>query len=73
VYPPEATFRVTKKRRGNYIFLTWAGDHGPAHVHVYRDGRLVVIFDLENRVAIKGMPSRLILRLIEELEEEGQL
>jgi len=31
-----------KVRRGNYVFLTWKGDHSPRHVHVYRDSRLVV-------------------------------
>lgn len=49
------------------------GDHGPLHVHVYRNGRLVVIFDLENRRPVKGRLSRQILRLIKELEEEGLL
>lgn len=32
-----------KVRRGGYVFLTWKGDHTPRHVHVYRDGRLVVL------------------------------
>jgi hypothetical protein len=64
---------VTKIRRGNYIFLTWVGDHGPAHVHVYRDGRLVVKFDLVNRMVIKGRHSRTLRRLIEQLEREGLL
>src|SRR5437762_2464180 len=25
---------VGKVRRGNHVFLTWKGDHGPRHVHV---------------------------------------
>ncbi len=53
--------------------MTWAGDRGPAHVHVYRDGSLVVKFDLENRVAMKGRISGMILRLIENLEREDLL
>ena len=28
---------VSKIRRGNYVFLTWSGDHLPRHVHVYKD------------------------------------
>ena len=64
---------MTKKRRGNHIFKTWSGDHGPLNVHVYRDGRLVVIFDLEYRRPVKGRLSRQILRLIKELEKEGLL
>ncbi|MFW6201606.1 MAG: DUF4160 domain-containing protein [Gemmatimonadota bacterium] len=62
-----------KIRRGNYIFLTWSGDHAPRHVHVYRDGTLVLKWDLENRLPMKGTPTRRLLRLIEELEEEGEL
>jgi hypothetical protein len=49
------------------------GDHSPYHVHVYRDGTLVVKWNLENDVAMKGKASRRILRLIAELREEGVL
>ncbi len=62
-----------KIRRGNYIFVTWIGDHAPRHVHVYRDGKLVVKWDLENHVAMKGQANSRILRLIAELEQEGLL
>lgn len=62
-----------KIRRGNYAFLTWKGDHSPRHVHVYRDGNLVVKWNLDDRVSMKGTPSARILRLIAELEKEGAL
>lgn len=62
-----------KHRRGGYVFITWKGDHAPRHVHVYRDGKLVVKWDLDNRVAMKGLASRRILALIAELEAEGVL
>lgn len=62
-----------KIRRGGYIFVSWIGDHAPRHVHVYRDGTLVVKWDLENRRPMKGQASRRILNLIEELENEGEL
>lgn len=39
---------MSKIRRGNYVFITWKGDHRPWHVHVYQDGRLVVKWDLDN-------------------------
>jgi hypothetical protein len=39
---------VPKIRRGNHVFLGWVGDHSPRHVHVYRDGKLVVKWDLDN-------------------------
>lgn len=64
---------MSKIRRGNYVFITWVGDHSPRHVHVYRDGELVLKWDLENRQTMKGEPGRQIIRLIEELEAEGLL
>ena len=64
---------MSKIRRGDCVFLTWAGDHGPRHVHVYRNGRLLVKWDLENRVAMKGNATRKILKLIAELRQEGRL
>jgi len=42
-------------------------------VHVYRDGKLVVKWDLENKLAMKGKASRRVLELIAELEAEGLL
>ena len=62
-----------KLRRGGFIFVTWKGDHPPRHVHVYRDGRLVVKWNLEEQVAMKGEATDRVLRLIAELQEEGAL
>ncbi len=62
-----------KIRRGGYIFITWMGDHSPRHVHVYRDGKLVIKWDLENRKTMKGKFDRKVLQLIEALESEGRL
>ena len=64
---------MARIRRGGYIFLSWIGDHSLRHVHVYRDGKLVVKWDMENGVPMIGEASRRILRLIEELEAEGLL
>jgi len=62
-----------KIRRGNLVFVTWKGDHSPYHVHVYRDGRLVVKWDLENDQAMKGQASAKVLAIIKELRNEGKL
>jgi hypothetical protein len=62
-----------KTRRGGYIFVAWRSDHPPRHVHVYRDGVLVVKWDLDNKRAMKGQASRKVLQLIVELEAEGWL
>jgi len=58
-------------RRGNFIFVYWAGDHPPRHVHVYRSGKLVVKWDLENDRPMVGQPTRRIIKYIHELRDEG--
>ena len=60
-------------RRGGYVFLSWKGDHGPRHVHVYRDSKLIVKWDLENWLPMKGRPTRRIMQLLCELVREGAL
>lgn len=62
-----------KISRGGYVFVTWKGDHTPRHVHVYRAGKLVVKWDLENGKPMKGKASRRVLDLIRALEDERQL
>lgn len=64
---------MTKVRRGNYVFLTWKGDHSPRHVHVYRESKLVVKWDLENWQPMAGKANRRLLQIIKELESEGVL
>jgi hypothetical protein len=62
-----------KIRRENYVFLTWKGDHGPRHVHVYKDNRFVVKWDLDNGLPMRGRAPAKVLRLIAELEQQGRL
>ncbi len=62
-----------KIRRGNYVFAAWIGDHAPRHVHVYRDKKLVVKWDLDRGVAMKGRATKKILELLAELQLEGRL
>jgi hypothetical protein len=42
-------------------------------VHVYRDGRLIVKWNLEADVPLKGRANARILSLLRELGEEGLL
>ena len=49
------------------------GRPSPRHVHVYRDAKLVVKWDVENKKAMKGAATPRILALIAELETEGLL
>lgn len=62
-----------KIRRGNYIFVTWKGDHLPRHVHVYRDGKQVLKWDLANWQPIIGQPDARLLALLAELVASGDL
>jgi hypothetical protein len=64
---------VTKIRRGNYVFLTWTGDPLPRHVHVYKDRKLVVKWNLDDGVPMEGEASRRLIRLLDEMVEEGTL
>lgn len=64
---------MSKIRRGGYIFVTWKGDHSPRHVHVYRDGTLMVKWDLDNWKPMIGNATRRVRVLIEQLESEGAL
>jgi len=64
---------VPKIRRGGYIFIARRGDHPPRHVHVYRNGSLIVKWDLENGKPMKGKAPARVLELIYRLEAEGRL
>ena len=61
---------MVKIRRDNYVFVTWIGDHSPRHVHVYRDGKLIVKWDLDNDIAMKGEINKRIRVIIENLRKE---
>jgi len=60
-------------KRGNFRFVSFKGDHSPKHVHVYKDGRMVVKWDLENWQPMQGQATRAVLKHIEALVEEGKL
>jgi hypothetical protein len=62
-----------KQRRGGYIFITWKGDHDPYHVHVFKDGKEIAKYNLEDNALMSGKINRKILKLIKELKKEGKL
>ena len=64
---------MSRVRRGGFIFVTYVGDHAPRHVHVYRNGRLIVKWDLDNHLPMEGAATRAILKLIDALVAEGKL
>jgi len=53
--------------------VTWIGDHSPRHVHVYRHERLVLKWDLDNGLTMKGRATTKVIRLIAVLRKEGVL
>ena len=55
------------------MFFSWKSDHPPRHVHVYRNGKFVVKWDLDNKKPMKGKASTKVLGFIEQLESEGLL
>jgi len=64
---------VSRIRRGGFILVTFVGDHTPRHVHVYRDNRLVVKWDLDNGQPMEGRITRAVLKVIDALRKEGKL
>ena len=62
-----------KIRRSNYVFLVWKGDHSPKHVHVYKDSKLLLKWDLENNKEMKGKSTKKLIALLDELKEDGLL
>jgi len=46
-------------------------DHPPRHVHVLRDGRLVLKWNLDRHRPMTGVPTAKLVALIRELQSEG--
>ena len=64
---------MSRKKRGGYIFETYAGDHAPYHVHIYKDDRFIGRFDIENQRPMDGDLPAQVLKYLEELgyKKEG--
>lgn len=62
-----------KIRRGGYLFITWIGDHPPRHVHIYKDDKLIVKYNLEANVVIDGKLNRKLKKILTLLIVEGRL
>ena len=64
---------LAKIRRNGYIFITWKGDHSPRHVHIFKDGREILKWDLENNLVMSGTITSKLLKIIQSLVREGEL
>ena len=56
-----------RKKRGGYIFETYAGDHPPYHVHIYRGTQFIGRFDIEHQRPMDADLPAKVLRYLEEL------
>ena len=56
-----------RKKKGGYIFETYAGDHSPYHVHIYEGDDFIGRFDIENQRPMDDDFSALVLNYLEEL------
>jgi len=61
-----------KIRRGNYVFMTWIGDHDH-HVHVYKERRQVLKWDLDGNKVLKGQSTERLRKIIKRLKKENRL
>jgi len=59
-------------KRGNYIFVTWIGDHGH-HVHVWKDSDLILKWDIDTEQIISGKINRKLLKILRDLKKEGRI
>lgn len=64
----DTTKPVSRRKRGGYIFETYAGDHPPYHVHIYKDDRFIGRFDVENQRSMDGDLPGQVLKYLEELD-----
>ncbi len=55
------------------MFVSWKSDHSPRHVHVYRDGELVVKWDLQRGKPMKGEATARLRNLLNRLVGDGVL
>lgn len=53
--------------------MSYKGDHDPRHVHVYRSGKLLVKWNIEDWCPITGRASAKLKRLLATLQREGLL
>jgi len=64
---------MTKIRRGGYVFITWKGDHDPLHVHVFKNGKEILKWNLESNVIMSGKLTHNLQKLIDQLVREKKL
>ena len=51
-------------KAGGYLILLYSNDHPPLHVHIYKNGRLVAKYDIENGTFMKLVTVRQKSRIL---------
>lgn len=64
---------MAKIKRGNYVFITYKGDHDSYHCHIFRDKKEIAKWDLERKRAMEGRVSGRQKRILEALQREGKV
>jgi len=66
---------MARVRRYGYVVEWFVGDHASRHVHVYDvKGRFMGRLDVDRMAGVEGwMPDRNLVKLVQELRDEGQL
>lgn len=62
---------VPEWKRGGYVIRLYLNDHPPLHVHVFKDGKLVARYDVENHVFLLGSEARHFGRIKKALRDAG--
>ncbi len=60
------------KRKGLLVYFN-KYDHEPKHVHVYKNRKEILKFDIESWKKIKGRLSRKARKVLEQLRAEGRI
>jgi len=56
---------------GGYVIRLYLNDHPPLHVHVFKDGKLVARYDVQNHVFLPGSEAKHFGRITRALRDAG--
>jgi hypothetical protein len=55
------------------MFVKWSGDHDPPHVHVFKDGRLVLKWNLDTEKPLAGTATPALRAWLRKFRTKGLL
>ncbi len=60
-------------KRFGLVVVRYLTDHDPPHVHVFKDGKRILKFDIESWQVMEGKMTSNARKALEELRREGVL